>query len=104
MHSSGPRYPPAYHPDFDVARTEQGLTGRPFDYFFLAVEHVIGNYPYADSVEVPESDGIRMRATRDAFPDLPPLYLYYKIEHDPNRVVFMSLSAAWSESDLPTGG
>jgi hypothetical protein len=77
------------------------LAGRPFDHFFLAVEKIVGDYPYDESMEIPESGGIRMRATRDAFPDLPPLYLYYRVEHDPNRVVFLSLSKAWSETDFP---
>jgi hypothetical protein len=33
-----------------------------------------------------------MLSTHDAFPDIPPIYVYYRVEVAPNRVVFLGLS------------
>jgi hypothetical protein len=95
-----PRFEPLYEPTFTAHRARLGLTGSNFDYFFGAVEKLLGDYPYKYSEEVPESEGIRVLPTEAAFPDIPPLYVYYRVEHQPNRIRFMALSPAWSKRDL----
>jgi hypothetical protein len=88
-------------PSFELARARLGLSGRNFDYFFADVERNRRDYPWAGAEEVPDSDGILMLPTKDAFPDVPPLYVYYRVREIPNRIRFLGLSRAWSESDLP---
>jgi hypothetical protein len=94
-----PRFAPCYEPSFDADRAELGLIGRNFDYFFQGVETALGDYPWQYSEEVPDSDGIRMRPTRDAFPDIPPLYVYYRVEQQPNKIIYLGLSRAWSQDE-----
>ncbi len=36
---------------------------------------------------------------RAGAPDIPPLYLYYRVEQDPNKIVFLGLSPAWSREE-----
>jgi hypothetical protein len=38
-----------------------------------------------------------MLRTRDAFPDIPPLYVYYRVEEQPNEIIYLGLSRAWSQ-------
>jgi hypothetical protein len=93
-------YAAAYEPDFDTDRSNLGLGDKNFDYFFQGVETFLRNSPGQDSVEVPNSEGIWMMQTRHAFPDIPPLYVYYRIEEEPARnVVFIGLSRAWAQSE-----
>ena len=40
-----------------------------------------------------------MRPTRMAFPDIPPLYVYYRVEENPNRIVYLGLSPAWTHDE-----
>jgi hypothetical protein len=94
-----PRFEPYFETSFDADRAALGLSGRPFDYFFRGVENYLANYPWKYSEEVKDSGGIRMLPTRDAFPDIPPLYVYYRVEQDPNKIVFLGLSPAWSQSE-----
>lgn len=94
-----PRFEPHYEPSFDTDRAELGLSGSDFDHFFQSVEDHLGDYPWEYSDEVPDSEGIRMLRTRDAFPDIPPLYIYYRAEEQPNRIIFLGLSRAWSQDE-----
>ena len=94
-----PRFSASYEPSFEAHRVALGLSGPNFDYFFRDVEAYVCDYPWQYSTPVPDGDGVRMLPTRDAFPDIPPLYIYYRVEVDPNRVVFLGLSAAWSQSE-----
>jgi len=32
--------------------------------------------------------------------DIPPLYVYYLVEENPNKIVYIGLSPAWGQSDL----
>jgi hypothetical protein len=91
-----PRFAPAYEATFEQHRAALGLPGQNFDYFFHDVERHLGDYPWEYSTEVPNGRGIRMIGTRDAFPDIPPLYVYFRVEVDPNKIVFLGLSPAWS--------
>lgn len=91
-----PRFEPHYEPSFAADRAALGFAGPNFDGLFRAVETYLGDYPWEYSVEVPGSEGIRMLATRRAFPDMPPLYVYYRVEENPNRIRFLGLSPAWS--------
>jgi hypothetical protein len=50
---------------------------------------------------VPDGNGILMLPTRDVALDIPPLYVYYRVEESPNTIAFLGLSPAWSEEDLP---
>ncbi len=63
------------------------------------VEDYLGDYPWEYSEEVPDSEGIRMLRTRDAFPDIPPLYVYYRVEEQPNKIIYLGLSRAWSQEE-----
>jgi hypothetical protein len=89
-----------YEPEFEADRRTLGLGGPNFDHFFQAVEQNTLDYPWEFSEEVPDSGGSRMRPTRDAFPDIPPLYVYYKVNAEACRVRFLGLSRAWSKLDL----
>lgn len=40
-----------------------------------------------------------MLLTRYAFPDIPPLYVYYRVDHSRHSVVFLGLHRAWDERD-----
>ena len=42
-----------------------------------------------------------MRETKGLAPDLPPLYLYYKVNKDERRIRFLGLSKAWSRENEP---
>lgn len=79
-HPLHPRFAPVYEPQFDAERRALGLGGRDFDHFFKDVETNVCDYPWIFAEEVPESGGTLMRETRDAFPDVPPLYVYYKVK------------------------
>jgi hypothetical protein len=89
-----------YEPAFYADRRNLGLGGRNFDYFFRDIEKEVLDYPWEYSKEVPESGGTRMRLTRDAFLDVPPLYVYYKVNAEDCRVRFVGLSRAWSKFDV----
>lgn len=80
-------------------RVELGLSGENFEYFFQDVERILRDYPRVGSVAVPGGQGILMRATLDAFPDIPPLYIYYRVKENPNAIRFFGLSPAWSEAE-----
>ena len=90
------RFEPQYEPSFAECRARLNLSGAPFDHFFADVEDAFCKDPYFASETVPEAQGIRIRPTRESFPDLPPLYVHYRIKRDPNRIVFFGLSRAWS--------
>jgi hypothetical protein len=98
-HPWHPRFAPCYEPSFAACRTKLGLAGRNFDYFFTAVENYLGDYPWEYSEEVPDSEGIRMLPTRRGFPDIPPLYIYYRVEQNPNKIIYLGLSRAWSRDE-----
>jgi hypothetical protein len=95
----GPDFQPAYDKAFLDDRRELGLHGSNFDFFFEQVESQILNYPWINAREVPESGGVLMRETRGLAPDLPALYIYYKVSKDPPRILFLGLSRAWSHED-----
>jgi hypothetical protein len=96
-----PRFEPRYEPSFSADRVTLGLSGANFDHFFAAVEQHLADYPWASSEEVPGGEGIWMLPTRQAFPDIPPLYVYYRVEQNPNRIIYLGMSHAWSKLDLP---
>jgi hypothetical protein len=94
-----PRFEPHYESSFDADRVELGLSGSDFDHFSQSVEDHLGDYPWEYSEEVPDGEGIRMLRTRDAFPDIPPLYVYYRVEEQPNEIIYLGLSRAWSQEE-----
>jgi hypothetical protein len=95
-HPWHPPFTAVYDERFVEARTRLGLSGSNFDHFFRDVKETILEYPWLNVEEVPESGGTLMRETRAAFPDVPPLYVYYKVNREENRILFLSLSPAWS--------
>jgi hypothetical protein len=95
-----PRYTPCYEKSFDQYRRALGLAAANFDYFFREVETFICDYPRVDVIEMPGEGGMLMRSTREAWHDLPPLYIYYKVNDEEHRVRFFGLSAAWSADDF----
>jgi hypothetical protein len=99
-HPWHPRFAPCYEPSFDHDKAELGLAGPNFDHFFRSVEVYVGDYPWEYSKEVPDSDGIRMLPTRRAFPDIPALYVYYRVEQNPNKIIYLGLSPAWSQAEV----
>lgn len=94
------RWDADYEDDFHADRRKLGLAGPNFDYFFRDVEQNALDYPWEYSKEVPDSGGTRMRETREGFPDIPPLYVYWKVNAEECRVRFVGLSHAWSKTDL----
>ena len=40
-----------------------------------------------------------MLPTRGGFPDIPPLYVYYRVEQNPNKIIYLGLSPAWSSDE-----
>lgn len=99
----GPRFTAVYDPDFHADRRTLGLSGPNFDHFFRDVEAQLLDYPWIYSREIPDSGGTLMRETRDAFPDIPPLYVYYKVIQDSARdarIYFLGLSPAWTKAEL----
>jgi hypothetical protein len=95
-----PPFEPHYEASFDADRQALGLSGSNFNFFFETVERYLGNYPWKYSEEIPNSGGIRMLPTRDAFPDIPPLYVYYRVGQQPNKIYYLGLSPAWSKTDV----
>lgn len=77
-----------------------GLAGPNFDHFFHGVEKAVLDYPYEYSEKVPDSGETWMRLTPDVQPDLPALYVYYKVNYDECRIRFLGVSKAWSYVDL----
>lgn len=98
-HPWHPRFAPCYEPSFESHRGQLGLAGPNFDYFFNDVETFLGDYPWEFSKQIPDSEGIRMLPTRNAFPDIPPMYVYYRVEQRLNKIVFLGLSPAWSKAE-----
>jgi hypothetical protein len=97
----GPRFVACYEKEFAADRAELGLAGENFDFFFTQVEAQILDYPWINSATVPESGGTLMRETRALAPDLPALYVYYKVNVQAERIRFLGLSRAWSREELP---
>lgn len=94
------RWDACYEQAFEADRKALGLGGSNFDHFFQGVEASVLDYPWEYSREVPASGGTRMRPTPENFPDLPALYVYYKVNAEECRVRFVGLSEAWSKEDL----
>lgn len=90
-----PRFEPEYEPSFAADRAELGFGGPSFDFVFGEIERYLADYPWEYSEEVPGGGGIRMLRTRDAFSDIPPLYVYYRVEESPNKIRYLGVSRAW---------
>jgi hypothetical protein len=88
-------FEPCYEPSFAECRRKLGLSGPNFDHFFKNAEQGICRFPWLENEAVPDGQGIRIRPLLGA-DDLPPLYVYYRIENEPDRVVFYGLSRNWS--------
>lgn len=91
-------YEASYNPQFNADRRALGLDGPEVDFAFKAFEEHVCAFPWASTAEL--QDGTRMRATEDGFPDIPRLYVYYRINVKQRKVIFLSLSRAWSQDDL----
>jgi hypothetical protein len=98
-HPWHPRFTADYDERFTTARQRLGLSGSNFTHFFRDVEDHIVEYPWLNAVEVPDSGGTLMRETRASHPDVPPLYVYYKVNREERRIRFISLSPAWSADE-----
>lgn len=96
----GPNFYASYEDQFTADRKNLGLGGPNFDHFFREVEANILDYPWINSKVVPDSGGTLMRETRYSFPDVPPLYVYYKVNPETGHVRFVGLTEAWSADDL----
>ena len=95
-----PRYAATFDQSFDDQRAALGFSAESFENLFREVEFRICDDPWLQySTEVPDSDGIRIVPTRQAFPDIPPLYVYYRFSAELRRVVFLGLSPAWSAGE-----
>jgi len=94
------RFAACYENSFWEQRRGLGLGGQNFDHFFQGIESFLGVYPWEYSQPVPDGEGIRMLPTIEAAPDLPALYVYYRVEEKPNKIIFLGLSRAWSKADV----
>jgi hypothetical protein len=95
-----PPFEPIYEPSFAEARARLGLSGASFDSRFADVERHLADYPRSSATKAPEHEGIWMLRTKEAFPDIPPLIVYYRVTEQPNRIVYLSLSPDWSKPDV----
>lgn len=89
-----------YEDAFYADRKALGLGGQNFDHFFHRAEASVLDYPYEYAKEVPESGGTWMRRLDAVAPDLPSMYVYYKVNFEECRIRFVGLSRAWSDDDL----
>jgi hypothetical protein len=96
-----PRFEPHYEPSFAEDRATLRLSGSDFDYFFADVENYLADYPTVSSTSVIPHEDIWMLRTRSGFPDLPPLFVYYRVEELPNKIIYLGLSRDWSNADAP---
>lgn len=108
MHSWGvngppghPPYKPRYESSFGEDRVKVGLSGPDFDHHFEKLARSLRDYPFGQSVEIPNGDGIRLQPTYEAAPDLPAMCLLYQVEENPNEIVFLGLTPAWTDDDIP---
>jgi hypothetical protein len=91
-------FEPYYEPSFAECRRKLGLSGTYFDPFFKIAEQGLCRFPWLENEVTPNGKGTRIRPLRGA-DDLPPLYIYYRIENDPDRIVFYGLSPRWSAGE-----
>jgi hypothetical protein len=96
----GPNFYASYEDAFGDDRERLGLGGSNFNHFFKEVERNILDYPWIHSRVVPDSGGTLMRETRYSFPDIPALYVYYKVNPETGHVRFVGLTEAWSADEL----
>jgi hypothetical protein len=94
-----PPFEPRYESSFAEARTRLGLSGANFDNFFGDVERHLADYPRSSATKAPEREGVWMLRTKDAFPDIPALIIYYRVEERPNTIVYLDLSPDWRNAD-----
>lgn len=95
----GHRFTAVYEDAFEEDRRNLGLGGPNFDFFFMQVEAQVLAFPWVNAEYVPESEDTLMRETREPQPDLPALYVYYKVSVQDERVRFIALSPAWSKTE-----
>jgi hypothetical protein len=98
-HPLHPRFEPIYESSFLADRAKLGFTGTDFDRHFSDIERNVCDYPWEFSREVPDSVGIRLLPTRKAFPDIPPMYVYYRVDSRRQEITFLGLGPAWSEEE-----
>jgi hypothetical protein len=91
------QYGSIYEQSFEVALGKLGLGGASFDFFWRHIEAERGRHPFDYAQEIPDSEGIRVFRTRGAFDDLPSLLVYYRVTHDPNMIVYVSVSPDWGD-------
>jgi hypothetical protein len=93
------RFESQYEPSFASDRATLNLSGAPFDFFFKEIERFLADYPTIASTCVMPHERIWALRTKKGFADLPPLFVYYRLEERPNRIIFLGLSHDWSNSD-----
>lgn len=94
-----PPFEPIYEPSFADARSQLGLSGANFDSFFKDIERHLADYPRSSATKAPEREGVWMLRTREAFPDVPPLIVYYRVNELPNQIIYLGLSSDWSNAE-----
>lgn len=98
-HPFHPRFSAAYAKSFKAHRKRLGLGGENFEFFLKDVEDHLCDYPWEYSREIPDSQGLRMLRTREAFEDIPPLYVYFRVDNKARCILFLGLSEAWSAAE-----
>ncbi len=98
-HPFHPRFSACYEGSFETSRRKLGLGGQNFDHFFRDVEQHLLDYPWQYSREIPDSNGMRILGTREGFEDLPPLYVYFRVDAEARQVRFYGVSKAWSQEE-----
>lgn len=87
-----------YEKSFEDARDIVGLAGQSFEFFREQIEDHLDRHPWFYSVEVPGSNEVRVLSTLETLEDIPPLYVYFRIEQsrESAAIHYVGLSPAWS--------
>lgn len=92
----GANYLESWHEDVRAL----GFSAKHFDSIWREPEFRLCDDPWMQyTQEIPASEGMRIMPTRQAFPDIPPLYVFYRFNGETQKVDFCGLSPACRESE-----
>lgn len=87
---------PSYESSWDESRRELNLSGPEFQWFFDELEKLLCEYPMNQYVEILVDEDLLLYPTLDAFQDVPPLWVYYRLR--PGETVFVGLRRNFADT------